>query len=170
MFSNLSLPNRDSLVVVINSDGTNLGIKLCKEAITLANEQFLDLVPVGKDDTNRIVCKICDKGKLEYEQKKKQKKQHVHPRKTELKEMRFTYKTEIHDLKTKVKKIESMIQEGHPVRVLIGLKGREKDNISLSQQKMDEILSLFVLPIKSEDRQIRNNFNELQISTTITKA
>lgn len=169
MLSKFILPNRDNLVTVIGNDGQNLGVKVCREAMQIAQDQGLDLVPVGKDDSNRIVCKIYDRSKWEYEQKKNQRKQHVHSKKHELKEMRFTYRTEIHDLRTKVKKIEGMIEEGHPVRIIIGLRGREKDNVPLANEKMDEILSLFSIQIKSEDRQIRNNYNELQISITLTK-
>ena len=80
-------------VLVINSDGEQLGIKMRREALDIAFDQGLDLLCVAPKATPPV-CKVLDYGKYRFEQQKKakeaKKKQHV----TEVKPLENFYPAE----------------------------------------------------------------------------
>ena len=59
-------------MLVINSDGEQLGIKMRREALDIAFDQGLDLLCVAPKATPPV-CKVLDYGKYRFEQQKKAK-------------------------------------------------------------------------------------------------
>jgi translation initiation factor IF-3 len=107
-------------LMVIDSDGTQLGVMSVNEAMKVAIDQELDLVEVSPN-TNPPVCKILDFGKYMYQQNKKHTKQKT----TTLKEVKVRPQTSEHDLDFKIKNAKKFIEEGNKVKVSMMFRGRE---------------------------------------------
>ena len=155
-----------SSVIVISSEGQNLGLMDYRDAANLAQNQYLDLVEVGKQEHFQIV-KIMNKGKWLYEKKKAQKKSHQHT--LELKEVRFFYKTDKHDVDIKIKHIREFLKKGHPVQIIMKLKGRERQFQELAMEKVQDITTAIsdiakLTPIQKPS----NEGSEIRIVMTAT--
>lgn len=124
-------------VIVINTDGQNLGLMDYRDASNLARNQELDLVEVGKNG-HLQVFKIMNKGKWLFEKKKAEKKS-AHHHAPEQKEMRFGIKIEKHDEDIKVKHIREFLQKGHSVQIVVFMKGREKQFVNTAMEKIQNI-------------------------------
>lgn len=104
-------------------DGENLGVVPTHEAIRLAREEGLDLVEVAPL-ARPPVCHILDYGKYKFtEQKKAKDKQKVHVRKE--REVQLRYVISDHDLNTKIKIMERIINAGDKLKLVIRFKSRE---------------------------------------------
>ncbi len=106
--------------MVIDSDGSQLGVLSVNEAMKVAIDQELDLVEVSPN-TNPPVCKILDYGKYLYQQNKKHTKQKT----TTLKEVKVRPQTSEHDLDFKIKNAKKFILDGNKVKVSMMFRGRE---------------------------------------------
>jgi len=125
---------RVSTILVIGSDGSQLGRMSFRDARKLADEQGLDLVSVGDPDSQTPVFKIMDEGKWQYESKKKAKRQHSKKHMT--KTMRFSLRIDEHDLATKLKRVSAFLLKSQDVRLEIIMKGRrerEKHEAAVAQ-------------------------------------
>lgn len=107
-------------LMVIDSDGTQLGLLSVNEAMKIAIDQDLDLVEVSPN-TNPPVCKILDYGKYLYQLNKKHTKQKT----ITLKEIKVRPQTSEHDLEFKIKNARKFIEEGNKVKVSMMFRGRE---------------------------------------------
>jgi translation initiation factor IF-3 len=116
---------------VIADDGTNLGILDTAEAKRIASEKGLDLVLISPDQ-KPPVAKILDYGKFKFENDKKareaRKKQHT----VEIKEIKMRYKIDVHDYNVRLKSATKFLQAGNKVKVVIMLKGRETQHMSMA--------------------------------------
>src|SRR5271154_5579193 len=84
-------------VRVILEDGTSPGIMETWQALKLAQEQSLDLVEINPKSVPPV-AKICNYGKMKYEEKKAQKAAKKKQKVSETKELDFRPVTEQHDL------------------------------------------------------------------------
>lgn len=106
----------------------------------LAQEHGLDLVEVAPN-ARPPVCRLMDYGRFRYDQSKKQqaqKKQVV-----QLKTIQLRPKTDTHDLETKLKRAERFLEQGHRVRVLMRLRGRERGLVPRWLGQMQELIDHF---------------------------
>ena len=113
-------------IVVIDSDGSNLGEMSLIDGIKLANDKMLDLVEIVPKATPSV-CKIIDFGKYRYQLQKKQHLVKKNQKKTELKEIRVRPNIAIGDYNTKLKKVREFIEAGNKVKISILFKGREQN-------------------------------------------
>lgn len=104
-----------SNILVIDSDGNNLGQHTLEEAEKLAEDHGLDLVEVRPE-----VYKILDLGKLNYEAGKRK----VIKNKP-IKDMKFKLNIGDHDYDTKISQVRKFLVNGHTVRITIWFSGRE---------------------------------------------
>jgi len=111
-------------VRLIDEDGKQLGVVPTSKALDIAREKGLDLVLVSPN-SNPPVARIMDYGKYKYEAVKKAKDARQKQKKTQLKQMKFRPKIDVHDYQTKLKHLRRFLEEGHKVRVTIMFKGRE---------------------------------------------
>jgi len=140
--------NPNSEILVLSTEGTNLGRMAYRDALTLAMEQNLDLVNVNRADGVEVF-KIMDHGKWKYDKKKhKQKKTQQ-----QLKEMNFKLCIDSHDLYIKIDRIESFLKKGHDVKIAVTLRGREKNNPRQAYDKLDEILKKLEGKIQVQQRK-----------------
>ena len=111
-------------VSVIGDDGESIGTIPTEEALSMAEEQNMDLVEVSPN-SNPPVCRIMAYGKHKYkaskkahEAKKKQKIIHVT-------EVKFRPNTDQHDFDFKLRNVLRFLENGDKAKVVIFFKGRE---------------------------------------------
>ena len=93
------------------------------EALTLAEENSLDLVEFGPGPSP--TCKILDYSKYRYQEEKKQKLQDQINR-VKIKEILLRPSIDKGDLDIKMNQMKSFLSDGSEVRVKLKLRGREK--------------------------------------------
>ncbi len=106
------------------------------EALTRAEDLGLDLVLVSAD-VNPPVVRVQDFKKLEYE-KKKARKASAKQSQT-LKEIRFMVNISDYDLETKVNKIDKFLKRGDKVKIMVRLKGRERETPNRAYELLDKV-------------------------------
>lgn len=146
MFKHLRVNNQIRLpeVQLIDEKGTQLGVMPTFEAMKLARERDLDLVEVGPQ-AQPPIAKIMDYGKYIY-RKEKQEKGAVKQKDQDMKTVRVGFKTGEHDLKFKSEQIDEFLKDGHPVKVELTLRGREKALAAIGREKLEGFLKLISEP------------------------
>jgi translation initiation factor IF-3 len=94
------------------------------EALQIAQQQGLDLVEISPD-ANPPVVKVVNWGKFNYQRTKQIQKNKRNTKVLDLKQMRFGLKISQHDLDVKLKKVTSMMDDGHKVKITLFYRGRE---------------------------------------------
>jgi len=128
-------------VLVIDNDGTSLGVMPRNVAIHKAEDEGLDLVcvaPMAKPP----VCKILNYSKYRYEKEKKAKEAKKNQKVIELKEVRFTPRTDLHDLETKAKACKEWLSDGAKVKVTVRFRGRELAHPEVGEETLNQFLGL----------------------------
>ncbi|MDP3928145.1 MAG: translation initiation factor IF-3 [Bacteroidota bacterium] len=133
-------------------ENIEVGVYTLGQALTMANEQELDLVEISPN-ADPPVCRIVDYKKFLYEQKKKKKEQKANQSKSEVKEIRFGPNTDEHDFEFKLKHAENFLKDGHKVRAFVFFKGRsivykERGEVLLLQlaQRLTELAKVEQMP------------------------
>lgn len=129
-------------VLVIDEVGTRLGVLATREAIAMAKEKGLDLVEVAAE-SKPPVCKILDYGKLKYTKKKKEQVAKKNATVITVKEVQFRPRIEEHDFNVKFRRMESFLQRGDKVKVVILFRGREMATArEKGKEMMDRLIEL----------------------------
>lgn len=130
------------------------------EALALAREQEYDLIEVSPKAVPPVV-KIADFGQYLYQIRKKEKKQRSHSKQTEVKMLRFGYRTEKHDLERLEDRAREFFGERHLVKFVVRLRGRELSNRDYARVKLQGIVKDLedVSEIEQEIRQIGPQFH-----------
>jgi len=141
-----------ALEVRLVGENVEQGVYPTRKAITMAQEQKLDLVEISPN-AEPPVCRITDYSKFKYEQKKKQKELKAKTHKTIVKEIRFGPNTDEHDFDFKLKHAESFLKEGNKVKAYVHFVGRtivfkERGEILLLKfaQALEEVGKVDQLP------------------------
>ena len=111
-------------VRLVDSDGTQIGIKPKDEALEYAYSKNLDLVEVAAQ-ADPPVCKVMDYGKYRYEQEQKAKLARKHQLQVHVKEIKFRPKIGVHDYETKKGHVMRFLGQRAKVKVTIMFRGRE---------------------------------------------
>jgi translation initiation factor IF-3 len=106
------------------------------EALSRAEEAGLDLVMIS-DKGDFPVMRVQDFKKVQYELKKAKKKQVVQ----ELKEIQLKLNIADHDFQTKLNAIEKFLSRGDKVKIVVRLKGRERENPERARQLLDRVIT-----------------------------
>lgn len=106
------------------------------EALSRAEEAGLDLVMIS-DKGDFPVMRVQDFKKVQYELKKAKKKQVVQ----ELKEIQLKLNIADHDFQTKINAIDKFLGRGDKVKVVVRLKGRERENPERARQLLDRVIT-----------------------------
>jgi translation initiation factor IF-3 len=125
-------------VRLIGSEGQQVGIVPLWDALKMAEEAGLDLVEVGPTATPPV-CRIMDFGKFKYQKKKRAQEARKRQVVVQLKEVKIRYKTDDHDLETKMRQAREFLMEGHKVKFVMFFKGREVQFAGLGQHTMEKI-------------------------------
>jgi len=104
-------------------DNVEVGIYSTKQALTIADEQGLDLVEISPNATPPV-CKVMDYKKFLYEQKKREKALKSKASKVVVKEIRFGPQTDDHDYEFKKKHAIKFLTDGAKLKAFVFFKGR----------------------------------------------
>ena len=126
-------------VQLIDEQGNQHGNVPIFEALKLAKEKNLDLVEVGPQ-MKPPIAKIMDYGKYMYRKEKQEKGGAKKQKDQEMKTVRVGFKTGQHDLNFKSEQINEFLQEGHPVKIELTLRGREKALAHMGKEKLVNFL------------------------------
>lgn len=130
-------------VILIDSEGKNLGTMLFKEAFAHAEKASLDLIQISSGNNNIPICKIAEYGKYRYEFSKKRKENDKKKREAivKVKEIEFRPSTDEHDLKVKAAKAIEFLNDGDRVKIGILFKGRELSHQEIGRERLKQFLS-----------------------------
>ena len=124
---------------MIGADGKQLGVMSLREALDIAQKAGVDLVEISPK-ANPPVAKIVDWGKYQYQKMKEQQKARRNNKANELKQMRFGLKIGSNDLEIKLRKIRAFLSDGHKVKILIFVRGREIAHKNLGYDLIDKMM------------------------------
>jgi translation initiation factor IF-3 len=114
---------RAPFVYLIDETNTPVGKVETRTALEKAGALELDLVLVAPT-AQPPVAKILDYGKYKYELDRKERKNKA--KKTQdVKEIRISYNTDVHDREVKIKQALRFLKEGHKLKLRLKLVGRE---------------------------------------------
>ena len=110
--------------MVLQEDGTKVGVFSVKEALELAGKEKKDLVEIAPN-SDPPVCKIVDCGKYLFQKSKKEKAIRKSQKNLEVKDIRLRPKIAAHDLEIKINTVKHLLEKGHKVRITLMFRGRE---------------------------------------------
>jgi translation initiation factor IF-3 len=111
-------------VRLVDSDGSQVGIKTRDEALEYAHSKDLDLVEVAPN-ADPPVARIMDYGKYRYELEQKAKAARKNQTQINVKEIKFRPKIGVHDYETKKGHVLRFLAARAKVKVTIMFRGRE---------------------------------------------
>jgi len=126
-------------VMLIDVNGEKKGMVTFDEAIKTAQSLSLDLVQVSPKNSEPVVCKILDYGKLVFTKKKNTQSSNSRSKKSSVKEIKFRPSTDIGDYNIKLKKIKSFILDGDKTKISVRFRGREILNSNLGLDLLNKI-------------------------------
>lgn len=151
----------DLRVVTPNPGGKDvpLGIMSRDEALLKAKELGgLDLILVNKK-SDPPVCKIVDYSKYRYEQEKKQKEVKKNSKASELKEVKMSYKIDVHDYDVRKKNALKFLKQGNRVKCTVMFRGRELQHTDLGYELLDKMSTDLVAICTREGKPKREGRN-----------
>jgi len=110
-------------MVRVVGENIEVGIYPISEALSMANEQDLDLVEISPNAAPPV-CKIIDYKKFLYEQKKKKKEIKAKSAKVVVKDIRLGPNIDDHDFNFKLKHAKKFLEDGAKVKVDVFFRGR----------------------------------------------
>ena len=116
-----------------------LGIMSRDEALAKAKEMGgLDLILVNAK-SDPPVCKIVDYSKYRYMQEKKAKEVKKNSKANEVKEVKMSYKIDIHDYDVRKKNAIKFLKQGNRVKATVMFRGREVQHDNLGFELLDKM-------------------------------
>merc|ERR1712071_284905 len=138
---NRELPNTEMRVVTPNPKGKDdpLGVISRDSALDLAKEMGgLDLIMINPNSVPPV-CKIVDYSKYRFEKEKKAKELKKNSKATGVKEVKMSYKIDVHDYEVRKKAANKFILQGNRVKCSIMFKGREIQHDKLGFELLDKL-------------------------------
>ncbi|HOO04877.1 MAG: translation initiation factor IF-3 [Ruminococcus sp.] len=127
---------RDKEVLVIDADGTKLGVISAKDAQKIAYDKDLDLVKIAPNATPPV-CRIMDYGKYCFEQAKREKEARKNQKVVSIKEIRMFSTIDTHDFETKVNQAVKFLQGGDKLKVSVRFRKRAIAHPELGSELLD---------------------------------
>jgi translation initiation factor IF-3 len=127
-------------VLVVDADGSNLGVLPTQEALQRARAVNLDLVEINPKG-QPPVCKILDFGKYKYDESKKKRETKRKQTIVEVKEIKLRPKTDEHDLEFKLRNSRKFLEAGNKVKVICRFRGREITHPERARAQLDELIT-----------------------------
>lgn len=128
---------KSRFVSVIDENSKKIGVMLIDSAISLARSKELDLVQVSEDNSEEVICKIVDFGRMRYSLQKNKINSQTHKRK----EVFISLYIGDHDLNTKLNKIREFISKKYDIVFGIKFKNhKERHYTTLAKDKITKNL------------------------------
>lgn len=138
---NDEVPPVELRVTVPNPPGKDepLGVMHRDEALAKAKELGgLDLILVNPN-SDPPVCKIVDYSKYRYMQEKMAKEKKKNSKATEIKEVKMSYKIDVHDYDVRKKSAQKFLLQGNRVKCTVMFRGREVQHDQLGFELLDKL-------------------------------
>lgn len=145
-------------VLLVTDEGETQEIAT-EKALAMAQEQEMDLIEVSPKAKPPVV-KLGDFGQYLYQLKKKEKKQKAHAKQTEVKMLRFGFRTDKHDIDRLIARAKEFMEERHLVKFVIRLRGRELTNKDYAREKLASVVAELsdVADVEQEIKKQGNQF------------
>ncbi|MGE4444233.1 MAG: translation initiation factor IF-3 [Candidatus Altimarinota bacterium] len=147
-----------SKIKLITDEGEVLGEMSLADAKQKARESALDLMQLGREGELTIV-KLLDYGKFLYKQKKQDQKNKQKGKAPDLKTIKITFKIGDHDLEVKKNQAEKFAKDGHPLKAMLVLRGRENHYEDIAKQKMETFVAMLEDFYKIDKKLVRAGSN-----------
>lgn len=143
-------------------DGEESEVMSVEAALARAQEEESDLIEISPKAKPPVV-KITDFGRFMYQLQKKEQKQKAHNKQTEVKMLRFSFRTEKHDLDRILDRAREFLSERHLVKLVVRLRGREMTNKDYARQKLNGLVQelMDVSEIEQEVKPQGNQFTAI---------
>lgn len=128
---------RDKEVLLIDVDGTKLGVVSARDAQKMAYDKDLDLVKIAPN-AKPPVCRILDYGKFCFEQAKKEKEARKNQKVVEIKEIRMFSAIDTHDFNTKVNQALKFLKSGDKLKVSVRFRKRAIAHPQLGEELLEK--------------------------------
>lgn len=118
---------RESQMLVIDLDGTNLGVMNRAEALAKAEDEGYDLVlmvPKMPNKNSPAICKIADYGKMMYEEKTKERQARKNQTVVKVKEIKVRPQISENDLKWMAKNATNWLEDNNQIKFKVRAYGR----------------------------------------------
>eukprot|EP00544_Gedaniella_sp_CCMP2646_P010280 CAMPEP_0202483930 /NCGR_PEP_ID=MMETSP1361-20130828/3084_1 /ASSEMBLY_ACC=CAM_ASM_000849 /TAXON_ID=210615 /ORGANISM="Staurosira complex sp., Strain CCMP2646" /LENGTH=323 /DNA_ID=CAMNT_0049112373 /DNA_START=167 /DNA_END=1138 /DNA_ORIENTATION=+ len=128
-------------VVTPNPKGKDeaLGIMSKQEALIKAKDMGgLDLILIN-ENSDPPVCKIVDYSKWRYAKEKKAKEVKKNSKASEAKEVKMSYKIDVHDYSVRLKNAGKFLKQGNRVKCTVMFRGREVQHDNLGFDLLDKM-------------------------------
>ena len=123
---------------LISSTGEQLGIVSTRQAMSMAEEEDIDLVEISPT-AKPPVCKLMDFGKFKYEQSKKRDEAKKKQKQVQIKEIKFRPGTDDGDYNIKMRNIQRFLADGDKVKITLRFRGREMAHQQLGAQLLKRV-------------------------------
>ena len=123
---------------LISSTGEQLGIVSTRQAMSMAEEEDIDLVEISPNATPPV-CKLMDFGKFKYEQSKKRDEAKKKQTQVQIKEIKFRPGTDDGDYNIKMRNIQRFLADGDKVKITLRFRGREMAHQQLGAQLLKRV-------------------------------
>ena len=129
----------DEVRVIRGEDSTESVVMSIRDAIDMAEEEGLDLVEVGPNQSPPV-CRILDYGRFKYIQGKKQREaRKVSRSASKQKEVRLSPVMSDNDIQTKIKMTKNLLSEGAKVRVFVRFRGRQRAHPEIAMKVLRKV-------------------------------
>jgi translation initiation factor IF-3 len=136
-----------------------LGIMSREEALAKAKEMGgLDLILVNSQ-MDPPVCKIADYSKYRYNLEKKAKEVKKNSKATEIKEVKMSYKIDVHDYEVRKKSAIKFLKQGNRVKCTVMFRGREVTHDNLGFNLLEKLSADLEEMCQKESRAKREGRN-----------
>ena len=123
---------------LISNTGEQLGIVSTRQAMSMAEEEDIDLVEISPNATPPV-CKLMDFGKFKYEQSKKRDEAKKKQKQVQIKEIKFRPGTDDGDYNIKMRNIQRFLADGDKVKITLRFRGREMAHQQLGAQLLKRV-------------------------------
>ena len=136
-----------------------LGIMSRADALAKAKEMGgLDLILVNSQ-SDPPVCKIADYSKYRYNLERKAKELKKNSKATEIKEVKMSYKIDVHDYEVRKKSAIKFLKQGNRVKCTVMFRGREVTHDNLGFNLLDKLSADLEEMCQKESRPKREGRN-----------
>ena len=125
--------------MVVDQDGTQLGVLPTEEALKRAQDAGMDLVEVAPN-SRPPVCRIMDYSRYKYDQEKKERLARKKTVKIHLKEIKMKPKIGEHDYQTKVRNLRRFLERRDKAKVVMIFRGREMTHMELGRDILNRVV------------------------------
>ena len=125
-------------VRLIGLESEQLGIVKLSEALSMAEENEVDLVEISPTAVPPV-CRLMDYGKFRYQEQKRQQEARAKQKVVQLKEVKFRPATDEGDYNVKLRNVRRFIEDGDKVKVSLRFRGREMAHQELGMRVLERV-------------------------------